>query len=241
MSDNSLVKSQCEQPCGHEDHKRRRVEKCTIQVGNGLLEFRALELADPVPSGRQIIDIAGFKPPEEFLIFEISHDRRLTELKLDQTTDISRYREARFLIFGSDRSWRGILDGKRFEWGAQEILGRVLKWLANVDPEKYGVWVELRDEPDRLIADDEAVSLSPTGIERFRTDLLIQLCIEDKTYPWPRNTIKTEEIAELGGWDLSQGVIEVDEDQNERTLAPGEVVTLRPDLTFGKKLRFKRG
>ena len=241
MSNSNVVETQCEQPCGHEGRKQRRVEKCTIRVGNEFLEFRTLELADPVPSGRQIIEIAGFRPLEECLIFEISHDRRLTELKLDQTTDIRRYREARFLIFRSDRSWRGILDGKRFEWGAREILGRVLKWLANVDSEKYGVWFELRDEPDRPIADNESVSLSPTGIERFRTDLLIQLCIEDKTYLWPRNTIKTEEIAELGGWDVSQGVIEVDEDQNERTLTPGEVVKLRPDLTFGKKLRFKRG
>ena len=46
---------------------------------------------------------------------------------------------------------------------------------------------------------------------------------------------------ELGGWELSQGVIEVDKDNNERTLAPGEVVQLKPGLGFGKKHRWKRG
>lgn len=232
MSENNVIEQECEHPMGG---------KYVIEVGDEALKFRELKFGDPVPTGQQIIAAAGFSLPEECLIFEVSHDHRLTELKLDQTTDIRSHREERFLIFRSDRSWRGILDGKRFEWGAREILGRVLKWLADVNPEKYGVWVELRDEPDRLIADDESASLSPTGVERFRTGLLIQLCIEDKTYPWPRDTITTEEIAELGGWDVSQGVIEVDEDQNERPLVPGEGVKLRPGLTFGKKVRFKRG
>lgn len=59
--------------------------------------------------------------------------------------------------------------------------------------------------------------------------------------PWDQDTITTEQIAELGGWDVAQGVIEVDEDNNERTLAAGEVVKLKPGLGFGKKHRWKRG
>jgi len=41
--------------------------------------------------------------------------------------------------------------------------------------------------------------------------------------------------------DASHGVIEVDKDQNERTLAPGETLELKPGVSFGKKLCFKRG
>jgi hypothetical protein len=59
--------------------------------------------------------------------------------------------------------------------------------------------------------------------------------------PWDKDTITTEEIADLGGWDVSQGVVEVDADNNERTLAPHEVVDLKPGLGFGKKHRWKRG
>jgi len=213
----------------------------TVQVGDDALDFRPVEVTDPVPTGRQIIDAAGFRPAEEHLIFQVAHDRRLTELKLDETTDIQEHGRERFLIFRSDRSWRGIIDGKRFEWGVREIRGRVVKWLGGVDPETHGVWLALRDEPDRLIGDDETASLTPAGVERFRTDLLIRLCIEDEFYPWPRNTITTEEIAELGGWNPADGVIEVDADQNERTLEPGEVIELRPGISFGKKLCFKRG
>jgi hypothetical protein len=65
--------------------------------------------------------------------------------------------------------------------------------------------------------------------------------IEGRDFPWPRSTITTEEIAHLGGWDPSVGVIEIDKDNNERTLQPGEVVELKPGHEFGKKVRFRRG
>lgn len=55
------------------------------------------------------------------------------------------------------------------------------------------------------------------------------------------DTITTEEIAKLGGWDISQGVIAIDKDQNEITLKLGETVSLKRGLSFCKKQRFKRG
>tara|TARA_R110001606_G_scaffold399304_1_gene584225 strand:+ start:4191 stop:4901 length:711 start_codon:yes stop_codon:yes gene_type:complete len=212
-----------------------------IEIGDKNLSFRTIKLADPVPTAEQIIDAAGFRPAEDYLVFKVTPQRRLKELDLDHTTNLRGRRKERFLIFKSDRSWRGMLERKRFEWGARKISGSTLKWMAKVDSEKYGVWLEREDEPDLLIGNNETASLSPKGVEKFRIDLLIRICIEDEFFPWPRKTIKTEEIAELGGWDVSQGVIEVDKDQNERNLEPGEEITLRPGLSFGKKFCFKRG
>ena len=66
--------------------------------------------------------------------------------------------------------------------------------------------------------------------------------IEGDLVEWDQPTITTEQIAALGGWDPSKGVIVVDKkDQTERTLAPGEVVELKPGLGFSKKVIFKRG
>ena len=67
------------------------------------------------------------------------------------------------------------------------------------------------------------------------------ICIEDREIEWKKGVITYEEILELGGWDPAKGVVEVDEDQGERTLEPGEIVKLKPGLRFGKKVRFKRG
>lgn len=65
--------------------------------------------------------------------------------------------------------------------------------------------------------------------------------IEGKDYPWDKETITTEEIIEIGGWDPSLGAIVVDKDNNERNLQPGEVIELKPGMGFGKKVTFKRG
>ena len=67
------------------------------------------------------------------------------------------------------------------------------------------------------------------------------LDIEGALKPWYQDTITTEQIAEHGGWDVSLGVLLIDEDNNERTLQPSEVVKLEPGLGFSKKVRFRRG
>lgn len=68
-----------------------------------------------------------------------------------------------------------------------------------------------------------------------------ELNIEGKEYPWDRDTITPKEIAGLGGWDVSAGVIEVDKDNNERTLSPEEIIQVKPGQGFGRKHRWKRG
>lgn len=69
-----------------------------------------------------------------------------------------------------------------------------------------------------------------------------EIDIEGAFKPWDKDTITTEEVAALGGWDVSKGVVLIDlEDGTERTLEPGEVVKLRPGIGFSKKIRFQRG
>lgn len=65
--------------------------------------------------------------------------------------------------------------------------------------------------------------------------------IEGVERPWTSPTITTEEIARLGGWDASAGIIEIDRENVERTLASGEVVELKPGHGYSKKVRWKRG
>ena len=67
------------------------------------------------------------------------------------------------------------------------------------------------------------------------------LDIEGAEKPWYESTITTEQISTLGGWDPSLGVLLIDADNNERLLAPKEVVHLKPGMSFSKKIRFKRG
>ncbi len=64
---------------------------------------------------------------------------------------------------------------------------------------------------------------------------------EGTEHEWDQPTITTEEIAALGGWDPALGVIQVNHDNTERTLEPGEVVLLQPGQGFCRRVRWKRG
>lgn len=69
-----------------------------------------------------------------------------------------------------------------------------------------------------------------------------EIDIEGALKPWDRDEITTEEIASLGGWDPSLGVLKVNlEDGTEETLQPGQVIKITPGIAFGKRVLFKRG
>ncbi len=65
--------------------------------------------------------------------------------------------------------------------------------------------------------------------------------IEGEEYPWDHETITVPQIRELGSLPTNLPVIEIDPNNNERTLAENEVITLKPGHRYGKKVRYKRG
>lgn len=79
------------------------------------------------------------------------------------------------------------------------------------------------------------IAAHPTPGPQFFVD------IEGTIHSWDTPTITTEQIIKLGGWDSSQGAIEIDAENNEHTLQPGQVIELKPGHGFSKKIKFKRG
>ncbi len=127
------------------------------------------KFSDPVVTGQQILDKARLRPADEHIVFQVLNDGMLEEIRPDETVDLHRPGLERFITFKSDRSFRFVLDGRKFEWGAPEITGLTLKRLAEVDPETYDVWLEVRGEEDRKIDDKETVRLDAPGVEKFFT------------------------------------------------------------------------
>jgi hypothetical protein len=69
-----------------------------------------------------------------------------------------------------------------------------------------------------------------------------ELDIEGNPAPWNDDTITTEQIIQLGGWDPSQGAVLIDlKDNTESALQPNQVIPLKPGMGFSKKVKFKRG
>lgn len=158
--------------CVREGRAPRSHGPYRIRIGNERLEYRPAVIEDPVPTGRQILELADARPVVEHLVFQALKNGLLEELRLDETTDLRERGVEKFLVFRNDRSFRFELDGRQFEWGATVISGITLKTLAGVDPATYGVWLEVRGAEDRPIGDDELVDLSAQGVERFFTGIV---------------------------------------------------------------------
>jgi multiubiquitin len=65
--------------------------------------------------------------------------------------------------------------------------------------------------------------------------------IEGAFHDWSDDEISVPQIIQLAGWPSGTQVIEVDADNNQRTLQPNEVVELKPGHGFAKRHRFQRG
>ena len=74
-----------------------------------------------------------------------------------------------------------------------------------------------------------------------KIDEIIEVEIEGKTHRWERKEIAIHEVARLGGWPATEGVLIIDMDNNERTMAEHEIVVIEVGVAFAKKVRFRRG
>ena len=140
-----------------------------VLVGDNDLNFSDAIIDDPTPTGRQVIEGAGFRKAEEHLVFQVLRNGELEELRLEETTDLRRGQVERFLVFPSAESFRFDIDGKRLEWGHKVISGRVLKKLAGMDPTKFAVWQVIPGKDDILVGDTDLICLAEAGLEHFFT------------------------------------------------------------------------
>jgi len=133
-----------------------------------------IRVDQPVVSGRQVLEVAGKVPPDDFIVYWLSKDNVLQDLGLDHTVHLHEHHVERFLTFDDDRSFRFEIDGKREDWGCPTITEETLLKLASVGAD-VRVWLEQKDQPHRLIAPGESVDLSMPGIERFYLERLISV------------------------------------------------------------------
>ena len=157
-------------PTASADHRKAPAHgPHPIQVGDDMLHFREVLIAERTPTAVQILEQAKLHPAEEYLLFRMLRSGLLKELRPDERTDLVDDELERFLAFRSDRTYRFEINGRTFDWGATFISGHTLKVLADLDPETHDVWLKVHGGQDRLIEDGELFDLSAPGIEHFVT------------------------------------------------------------------------
>ena len=139
-----------------------------IRYAQGDLNFHTIEIADPVPLGRQILVSGGAKPLEGFSLFAILPTGDFEDVRLDEPFDLRARGAERFIAFLTDRDYKFTINNRQLVWGKPTIRGTDLYTLAEVG-EDEAVFLEVRGGEDKLIKSNESVDLAIPGVERFIT------------------------------------------------------------------------
>ena len=171
-----------------------------IQFANGDLNFAPLNLPDPVPLGRQILQAAGLKPKAGYSLFAILESGDFEDVRLDEPYDLRQRGAERFVAFLTDRDFKLTIDDAQVEWGKPVITGTILYELA-APGDDQAVFLEVPGGEDRLVEPEDLINLDEPGIERFITatkpkrEIEIIVNARPRTVPGPDVTF--EQIVQL--------------------------------------------
>lgn len=138
-----------------------------ILIADQRLDFQPAAVADPVPTGREIIAAASHRDPEQFIVLQQLPAGDLEELRLNEHTDLRTRGVEKFIVVRGDRSFRLVMESERQEWPVALINAPTLKRLGGKEFDEVAVFLERTDKADLELEDDEFVDLAQPGVERF--------------------------------------------------------------------------
>ena len=187
----------------HNDNDREkdgRASHYRIQFALDNLNFRSIDVADPMPLGRQILAAAGLDPRNDLSLFVILPSGDFEDIRLDEPFDLRVRGAEQFVGFRTDRNFKFLLDDREILWGKPAIASSDLYKLANVDGDK-AVFLEVRGGEDKLITPEEIVDLAAPGIERFITApqraLEIEIIVNARSRSVTDSELTYEQIVQL--------------------------------------------
>lgn len=207
-----------------------------------LINDRPYETDDPLPNGRDLLELAGFRPADEHLLFLRLKDGMLEDINLSEPVPLDRSEIEHFLALKSDRIFFLVIDGRRFPWGKPEISEGELRALGEV-PNGKEIWFDPKFGKDDLVEAGSDVSLKPEGTEHFFTadrpsePRLVAIELNGERVKIPAGDYTTETLKKKlevpTDWDLDI----MAEDGSMRTLAPNEPIKIVKGLKFVSHVR----
>ncbi len=146
----------------------RKARAYRIAFAQENLDFRPVEVDDPLPLGRQILIAGGLNVDGDYSLFAILEGGDFEDMRLDETFDLRGRGAERFVAFKTDRDFKLTVNDAEVSWGKPAISGHALYQLAK--PGKHeAVFLVVRGGDDREIAQSEALDLTVPGVEHFIT------------------------------------------------------------------------
>ena len=146
-----------------------RRERHLLDVGDEHFSFRRIELPDPVPTARQILNASGHRPATAFMVLGLLPGGGTEHLRLGATWDLRERGIEKVLVFRTDELLPVVVDDTDMLWGAPTVTGRVLMTVAGLDPEENEIFLEVVGGVDEPVPLDGPFDLTRKGIERFVT------------------------------------------------------------------------
>lgn len=174
------------------------------------LDFIPRVTFDPVPTGRQILALAGVRDPDSCGLYAILDSGDFEELRPDETYDLRAKGVERLIYFTTDRSYRATLNYAQIAWGLPTISETVLRGLAKAGDDER-VFLASRGGANRLIEAGEDVSLEDAGVERFFTakhTTIYIFFVNGAKYETDRPALTGLQIkARVPDWDQSHDLV----------------------------------
>lgn len=141
-----------------------------IKFGLEGLDFRNIEVSDPVPTGGQILESAGLNTRDGYVLVAILDSGDFEDVRLGETFDLRQKGAECFIAFKTDRDFKFTLNDRQLIWGNPILPAEVLYALSELESDEV-IFKEVRGGEDVLIERDETVDLDASGVERFITAL----------------------------------------------------------------------
>jgi hypothetical protein len=166
-------------------------------LAQGDLDFRACEVSDPVPLGRQLLEAGALDPQKGYSLIAILPSGDFEDVRLDEPFDLRQHGAEKFIAFLTDREFKLTLNGHELRWGKPAISGAVLHGLAKPG-EGEAVFLEVPGGVNRLIEPGELVDLAQPGIERFVTARpTFEIIVNSRVRTVNERTVTFEQIVQL--------------------------------------------
>lgn len=195
---------------------------------------RHFSFDDPKVTGRQIAHETGFRPADEAIVLQQLKDGGMEEVRLEELVDLKAAGAERFFVMTGDRTYRLVVDGLRLEWPRAQLTGEAIRKLAGRD-DQFEVIQELEDTADRVIEEDEVVSLQGGGTEKFKTRRAVRLITVfygEQPHEMPRGVYSTEQLRTEFKVEAGYVLALIAADGSFDELKPGHKLRLKNGMRF---------
>ena len=207
--------------------------KFSLTVLDEFFAERLLDLHDPRVTGDQIAQGAGYRSSDEIIVLQQLSDGGIESIRAEEVVDLAAPGVERFFVMVADCTYRLLVDSLKLEWPRASLSAGTIRKLALKD-ETFEVVQELELVPDRVLGEDEFVTLQGTGTERFKTRPIAQtvtVYYGEEPFILPKGKYTTEQLIERFRVEAGY-LLDLIENGKLVELKPGEHLEVKTGMRF---------